>query len=261
MSCLEVMYPAYGHYPLYATAASAYNINSQQTLGDSRRMQKRAESLPGTVSASFPGPKEGDRDKEKPVAHEAEYLSSRCVLFTYYQGDISSVVDEHFSRALSSYVEGDGKRRATELGAESPSPGRRSFPPSFWDSNYSPPVCQSHSEGTAYPVEPYSLHPGLPPPHGPESWAYSPSQTYPHPRPLHELYPPTGLESHYSPLLMPAMRPARIATLPGHYDITKLEPAPSWHGLLPASDVTQTLALNIDAGLQHHKKSKEPYWF
>ncbi|MGH0192475.1 UNVERIFIED_CONTAM: hypothetical protein FKN15_015469 [Acipenser sinensis] len=60
---------------------------------------------------------------------------------------------------------------------------------------------------------------------------------------------------------MPAMRPARIATLPGHYDITKLEPAPSWHGLLPASDVTQTLALNIDAGLQHHKKSKEPYWF
>lgn len=32
---------------------------------------------------------------------EAEYLSSRCVLFTYFQGDISDVVDEHFSRALS----------------------------------------------------------------------------------------------------------------------------------------------------------------
>lgn len=27
--------------------------------------------------------------------------NSRCVLFTYFQGDISSVVDEHFSRALS----------------------------------------------------------------------------------------------------------------------------------------------------------------
>ncbi|XP_059944118.1 transcription cofactor vestigial-like protein 1 [Mesoplodon densirostris] len=26
--------------------------------------------------------------------------NSRCVLFTYFQGDISSVVDEHFSRAL-----------------------------------------------------------------------------------------------------------------------------------------------------------------
>ena len=32
---------------------------------------------------------------------EAEYLSSRCVLFTYFQGDIGDVVDEHFSRALS----------------------------------------------------------------------------------------------------------------------------------------------------------------
>lgn len=42
---------------------------------------------------------------------EAEYLSSRCVVFTYYQGDISSVVDEHFSRALSTYMEAEGKKR------------------------------------------------------------------------------------------------------------------------------------------------------
>lgn len=32
---------------------------------------------------------------------ETEYLSSRCVLFTYFRGDIGDVVDEHFSRALS----------------------------------------------------------------------------------------------------------------------------------------------------------------
>ena len=31
---------------------------------------------------------------------EAEYLSARCVLFTYFQGSIGDVVDEHFSRAL-----------------------------------------------------------------------------------------------------------------------------------------------------------------
>ncbi|XP_035872260.1 transcription cofactor vestigial-like protein 1 [Phyllostomus discolor] len=35
---------------------------------------------------------------EKPVKTE---WSPRCVIFTYFQGDISSVVDEHFSRALS----------------------------------------------------------------------------------------------------------------------------------------------------------------
>lgn len=40
-----------------------------------------------------------EEDKDQPPG--AEYLSSRCVLFTYFQGDISAVVDEHFSRALS----------------------------------------------------------------------------------------------------------------------------------------------------------------
>ncbi|KAG8448413.1 hypothetical protein GDO86_015489 [Hymenochirus boettgeri] len=37
------------------------------------------------------------KTKDIPVKTE---LSSRCVVFTYYQGDINSVVDEHFSRAL-----------------------------------------------------------------------------------------------------------------------------------------------------------------
>lgn len=57
-------------------------------------------------------PEEGPKEKQE--APEAEYLTSRCVLFTYYQGDISSVVDEHFSRALSSYMDGEGKRRASD---------------------------------------------------------------------------------------------------------------------------------------------------
>lgn len=35
---------------------------------------------------------------QKPIKTE---WNSRCVLFTYFQGDIGSVVDEHFSRALS----------------------------------------------------------------------------------------------------------------------------------------------------------------
>lgn len=40
------------------------------------------------------------RSKDSQPA-ETEYLSSRCVLFTYFRGDIGDVVDEHFSRALS----------------------------------------------------------------------------------------------------------------------------------------------------------------
>ena len=38
------------------------------------------------------------QEKDQPA--EMEYLNSRCVLFTYFQGDIGSVVDAHFSRAL-----------------------------------------------------------------------------------------------------------------------------------------------------------------
>lgn len=45
--------------------------------------------------------KEEDCSPEKERPPEAEYINSRCVLFTYFQGDISAVVDEHFSRALS----------------------------------------------------------------------------------------------------------------------------------------------------------------
>lgn len=35
------------------------------------------------------------------VPKDTQYLTANCVLFTYFTGDTSSVVDEHFSRALS----------------------------------------------------------------------------------------------------------------------------------------------------------------
>ncbi|KAM4818695.1 transcription cofactor vestigial-like protein 1 [Thomomys bottae] len=37
------------------------------------------------------------RGRQKPIKTE---WNSRCVIFTYFHGDINSVVDEHFSRAL-----------------------------------------------------------------------------------------------------------------------------------------------------------------
>ncbi|KAL8186443.1 UNVERIFIED_CONTAM: hypothetical protein K2H54_070470 [Gekko kuhli] len=59
--------------------------------------------------------KEEEASPEKERPPEAEYLNARCVLFTYFQGDISAVVDEHFSRALSqpsSYSPGSGAKAA-----------------------------------------------------------------------------------------------------------------------------------------------------
>ncbi|XP_067099890.1 transcription cofactor vestigial-like protein 2b isoform X2 [Osmerus mordax] len=327
MSCLDVMYPAYGHYAPYAPAAPAF-INSLQTpvglrspspqsrdLMDSMGTPRGppdgvsapstgARSSSSSSSSSYPvGRAEDGGPKGKQETPDAEYLTSRCVLFTYYHGDISSVVDEHFSRALSSYMEGEGKRRAAELATvghlhsarrqssclttdtmfilgHTPSPSsRRSFPPSFWDSNYPTPQSRPHCDQGAphYSMDPYAsgMHPGLPHPHPhphphahphahphpSEGWAYAQSQAYGPPRPLHELYSPSGLEPHYGSLLMPTVRPPHLGTLPGHYEVSKLEPTSAWPGLLGPADVSQTLALNMDAGLQHHKKGKELYWF
>ena len=43
-------------------------------------------------------PREGERESQP---RGTQYLTSNCVLFTYFSGDPATVVDEHFSRALS----------------------------------------------------------------------------------------------------------------------------------------------------------------
>lgn len=41
-----------------------------------------------------------DDDSQDAGSSRAQYVSANCVVFTHYQGDASTVVDEHFSRAL-----------------------------------------------------------------------------------------------------------------------------------------------------------------
>lgn len=43
-------------------------------------------------------PRDGERESQP---RGTQYLTSNCVLFTYFSGDPATVVDEHFSRALS----------------------------------------------------------------------------------------------------------------------------------------------------------------
>ncbi|XP_076834697.1 transcription cofactor vestigial-like protein 2b isoform X2 [Brachyhypopomus gauderio] len=280
MSCLDVMHPVYGHYAPHTSASPAFisslptpsavrNPSSllrdlMDTSGTEGVSVMGASPISGPLSSPAPACPPGGQDKRE--TGQAECLSSRCVLFTYYQGDIGSVVDEHFSRALGSCGEGEDKRRCVPSTEAPSSSSRRSFPPSFWDSNYPSPPGRSRCEALATPtcsVDPYAqaLHSALPHPHAhpSDSWGYPQNQAYGPPRPLHELYSPPGLEPHYSPLLMSTVRPAHIAALPGHYDVRKLEHAATWPGLLPPGDMT--LALNMDPGLQPHKKAKELYWF
>ncbi|XP_041461694.1 transcription cofactor vestigial-like protein 2 [Lytechinus variegatus] len=106
---------------------------------------------------------ESGNASDKDPAPEADYVNSRCVIFTFYSGDLDKIVDEHFSRSLShqgSYAQDtDGKQRTingSDLNSQndsgdsrrensnwpsknngSPTPMcKRSFPPSFWNSNF-----------------------------------------------------------------------------------------------------------------------------
>ncbi|KAK2905307.1 hypothetical protein Q8A67_007106 [Cirrhinus molitorella] len=244
MSCLDVMYhQSYGaHHYLPATSAAAaaaaykaayYHHQQQQQQQQQKkfsaysRMQDSEEfpthcgqnKQPGALKPR-PEPEppreeeqngEEERCKETQPA-EAEYLSARCVVFTYFRGDIGDVVDEHFSRALSqpSAFSNDAKTGRLHSGGpwkgNSHSEGQcGSLPPSLWGTSYpsqtSPCVPSSHPDfphaAAFHPADTgiWSSHSlaqtGLPPPSAlTDSWHYGLGAQggagYPH---VHEMYP------------------------------------------------------------------------
>ncbi|XP_063091100.1 transcription cofactor vestigial-like protein 2 isoform X3 [Cavia porcellus] len=217
MSCLEVMYQVYGTpQPYFAAAYAPYH---QQKLAYYSKMQEAPEcttspSSSGSGSSSFSSPtamasikeEEGSSEKERPP--EAEYINSRCVLFTYFQGDISSVVDEHFSRALSqpsSYTPSCASKTPRSSGPwrDGPCPmSQRGLPASFWGGAY--PATPLGAPLAAPPELPFAADPYAPT-SGTEAWA--PHAPYALGAAVHEVYAPR-LDARFGPLLMPA-GPAR----------------------------------------------------
>ncbi|XP_028808905.1 transcription cofactor vestigial-like protein 2a [Denticeps clupeoides] len=298
MSCLDVMYQVYGApQPYFAAAYSPYH---HQKLAFYSKMQEAPESSGTSAFSNLPGPaikeEECARDKDRPP--EAEYLSSRCVLLTYFQGDISAVVDEHFSRALSQpagYGPGAPGAKSGRDGASwrdgSFPMNQRSFPPSFWNSAYQPSVAASlsgalgasHSE-LPFPTDPYStaslhshLHQAAPEPWHPSHHHHPYSlggaigtQGSAYARPsVHDVYG-THFDPRYGSLLVPSVRPHRLppasaaAQGTSPCDIGKSEPASSaWTGAFTGTgtDMGQGLSLNVDTGLPTQEKSKDLYWF
>uniref|UniRef100_A0A8C6SCB2 Vestigial-like family member 3 n=1 Tax=Neogobius melanostomus TaxID=47308 RepID=A0A8C6SCB2_9GOBI len=247
MSCLDVMYhQSYGaHYlPAAAYKATYYNQQQQQrklsvytkmqecmeqqSIGSRGMLPHRQTTAPGHIRRF---PSDSDlKDCSQPA--EAEYLSARCVLFTYFRGEIGDVVDEHFSRALS---------QARSFNSES-KPLRVTQPTGStsagaWKDDSSPIESQSHSGWTTsscssqprvpghpdFCSSPVSFPPegslwtghvftqtSLPPPPPPppsntlsDSWTYSPqtSPSYPN---VHDVYHPhsySGMHPHHHPML------------------------------------------------------------
>ncbi|XP_060703400.1 transcription cofactor vestigial-like protein 2 isoform X2 [Hemiscyllium ocellatum] len=264
MSCLDIMYHTYGAHRPYFTSTPAY---AAQTLSVYPRVQGVA--MEGGTSSTgrppAPGKEDSLLDKDRP---EAEYINSKCVLFTYFNGDISSTVDEHFTRALSNYSPESRSykpRKSTAGSSEGTSLTQRNFPASFWDSNYQVPApcpapAASSSSSSSIdsppaelhfsPTEPYPgpLHPHLAQP--PEHWHYplgaslSPQgAAYHHPRTIRELYPVNpNLDPRYSSLLVPTLRSSRLQPA-----ISGQETSSPWTGVFPTAEVTQTLNLNVEA--------------
>uniref|UniRef100_A0A8B9KV35 Vestigial-like family member 2a n=1 Tax=Astyanax mexicanus TaxID=7994 RepID=A0A8B9KV35_ASTMX len=269
MSCLDVMYQVYAPPQPYFTAT--YSPYHHQKLASYYSKMQEAQEAASGGSASFSSAHAPPVKEEEPrdPAPEAEYLSARCVLFTYFRGDISSVVDEHFSRALSqaaghahSSSSGGKPARGSSSWKDGSFPmSQRSFPPSFWNSAYQPSVTASlssalgasHSELPfgADPYSPTSLHSHL---HQttPEPWHPTHHHHHHHPyslsgamssqssaysRPsMHDMYG-THFDPRYGSLLVPSVRPHRLpastvpAPGPSPCDISKTEPVSSaWTG-------------------------------
>ncbi|KAM9487263.1 transcription cofactor vestigial-like protein 3 isoform 2-T2 [Clarias gariepinus] len=146
MSCLDVMYQNYGaHHYLPATAAAAYKAayyHHHQQQQSKQAEKPRTETELERDNDEQNGEEEGRSKDSQPA--ETEYLSSRCVLFTYFRGDIGDVVDEHFSRALSqpSAFSNDSKSIRLPSGGpwkdgSSPCEGQSaSLPSSVWNNSY-----------------------------------------------------------------------------------------------------------------------------
>ncbi|KAG7508191.1 transcription cofactor vestigial 2 isoform X1 [Solea senegalensis] len=226
MSCLDVMYQVFGPQPYF----SSYSPYHHQKLALYSKMQDPQESDSRLGPPGPPAIKE--EDKELPPG--AEYLSSRCVIFTYFQGDISAVVDEHFSRALSQSTAYPATSSHKSVREGSFPMNQRSFPPSFWNSSYQPSVSSAlgsglsapHSE-LSFPGDPYSstsLHSHLHQP-SPDTWHPSHhhhhhhhhhpyslggaigTQSVAYPRTgVHEMYG-TAFDPRYGSLLVPSVRP------------------------------------------------------
>ncbi|CAL8317489.1 unnamed protein product [Merluccius merluccius] len=304
MSCLDVMYQVYGTppQPYFTTAYSPYH---HQKLAFYSKMQEPHDGVgrsgggggassfsTAPVPAAIKEEEDCGRDKEPPP--EAEYLGARCVLFSYFQGDVSTVVDQHFSRALSQpsgYA--SGSSGSSKSARDGPFPmNQRSFPPSFWNSTYQSSVSSGlgappHAE-LAFPGDPYSasasLHGHLHQPSPDVAWHPSHHHHHHHhhpyslggqgsgyPRPgVHEVYGAT-FDPRYGSLLVPSVRShhrlASSSTVPGPSGSPcdlggkgESGATSSWSGAFAGAS-PDSLALNMDTGLQTQDKSKDLYWF
>ncbi|XP_023710712.1 protein vestigial isoform X2 [Cryptotermes secundus] len=160
-----------------------------------------------------PGLEEDEDDDEETggttgPGSRAQYVSANCVVFTHYSGDVASVVDEHFSRALSYAENKSNSSTSTQVKETSPM-SARNFPPSFWNSNYqaSPAAVTSHHSAAAElygdPYHPHSAATAASDPWHSHYQQYSAAAAHHHHRAVHEYHHHHNMAAQYGGLLLP----------------------------------------------------------
>ncbi|XP_071956785.1 uncharacterized protein [Antedon mediterranea] len=138
MSCIDVVYQSLQRHPYFQYPCRKESEIRAQDLSVGGGGDVKVEEEDSSDS--------GGSDKE--MIPEAEYVSAKCVIFTYFTGDTSKVVDDHFTKALNrpssftsdvimtankSVNDNNGDINNNNSG---PLMSQRVFPPSFWSSNY-----------------------------------------------------------------------------------------------------------------------------
>lgn len=221
------------------------------------------------LPASAPDEDDDDDEVTSPGGSRAQYVSANCVVFTHYSGDVESVVDEHFSRALSSASAGSEPKTSTSTTKESSPLSTRNLPASFWNSNYtgaSSSVTPHHGDFYSDPMyhspstagDPWHTH-----------YQQYTAAAHHHHRAVHEYHHHHNMAAQYSSLLLPP-----TSRLPHQYHHAKagVEPWTAGHShhrlhhdqtssIDPAASAYSTYSTMAGLEAQVQESSKDLYWF
>lgn len=217
-----------------------------------------------------------------PAAVRAEE-QSQSVLFTYFQGDINSVVDEHFSRALNKAnkpkdlsTKNKSSRRspkaealapaAASASALGPAPGQWVFPAPGWsepdfpsgspgriqlsgaDDLHSPQGVITSPNGQPSPLWPFSPRPG--------TGFGIPGMVYSQPVSAEG---PAGSERQYTSSFLNLLQSDRPVAGAAMGSASKPELAQAWS---PSTGFREPLGPGIGLdGIQGPEKKKDLYWY
>lgn len=295
MSCVDVMYQLYPPYLTSFKGSGSEDAAAAATAAAAAAAAAAAQkyAVPSMYDVTSPGhymqPTSGaitkidedDIDKNEPPKGSVQYLNPNCVLLTYFTGDTSMVVDEHFTRSLnqiSSYHPTDRQNTKTSYTRpDVPLMCHRKFPASFWDSAYQSPSTSTphsfHFATDAYLNTPLYAMSGF---H--KTWPYS-LASQPHtyaPQPAHS-FSYSSMDSaasryspHYGPFMMqsPASMGSRIESRHGQYDLAKSTetfgssyyPVPRLGGEMGTSFNLESSSLVSGIEVPVQQTKKEFYW-